>query len=100
MKRCRDCGNDKDACCGGSLVDGLCVSCWCEDQDRREGASYRYWLTNRQGIRVEVTREAFVQAERDAGFVNTMAHPDRPATSGFSDGTTKGEVVRVVDEPV
>ncbi len=34
----------------------------------------------------EVSREEFVRAERDHGFVNTMGHPDRPATSSFRAG--------------
>jgi len=37
---------------------------------------------------VEVTEEEFVRAERRAGFHNTLGHPEKPATAGFS--TTVG----------
>ena len=40
----------------------------------------------------EVSKEEFVQAERAAGFNNTMGQPDEPATSGFGGHGVRGRV--------
>ena len=41
----------------------------------------------------EVTKKQYVQAERAAGFRNTMGQPDEPATAGFSNGSINGKIV-------
>jgi hypothetical protein len=51
-----------------------------------------YFLQYGDGPVTEVTMEEFVQAERAAGFHNTMGEPDRPATAGFSGGNVRGTV--------
>lgn len=43
-------------------------------------------------VEVEVTKEQFVQAERAAGFRNTMGQPLEPATAGFHSGVVSGRV--------
>lgn len=43
----------------------------------------RYFLGEPEDER-EVTEEEFVRAERQAGFYNTLGHPEKPATAGFS----------------
>lgn len=57
---------------------------------------YRYYVND-----IEVTKEKYVSAEREAGFRNTMNQPDEPATNSFSDSVTglygRYEYVRVVD---
>jgi len=40
----------------------------------------------------EVSEEEWVQAERSAGFHNTLGRPDRPATAGFSGSGIRGRV--------
>lgn len=46
----------------------------------------------------EVTKKEFVQAERAAGFHNTMGLPDELATGGFSGGGVRGRVECVREE--
>jgi hypothetical protein len=43
----------------------------------------------------EVEVAAFVSAERNAGFHNTMGRPAQPATGGFGNGHISGRVVYV-----
>lgn len=43
----------------------------------------------------EVTKEQWVQAERGAGFRNTMGKPDEPGTGGFSNGSVSGRIVNM-----
>lgn len=45
---------------------------------------HKYFLTRGDQPEVEVTKEQFVSAERQAGFYNTMGRPDEPATGGFT----------------
>lgn len=51
---------------------------------------YKYFLTREGQPEVEVTKEVFVRAERNAGLYNTMGQPSEPATSGFI-SNRKGE---------
>ena len=48
--------------------------------DRR----YRYYVTEGDSPEREVAKAEFVNAERRAGFTNTMGQPAEPATAGFS----------------
>lgn len=43
----------------------------------------RYWLKIDNEPWTEVSKAAFVAAERRCGFNNTMGQPDQPATAGF-----------------
>lgn len=51
----------------------------------------RYWLSQEYEDPQwrEVTKEEYVNAERAAGFHNTMGQPDEPATASF--GTSRGQ---------
>jgi hypothetical protein len=49
-----------------------------------------YFLSRGDRPEVEVTKEEFVSAERNAGFYNTVGEPDEPATGSFSTHT-RGE---------
>jgi hypothetical protein len=40
-----------------------------------------------------VTKQEWVQAECQAGFVNTMGQPNEPATGGFHGDVTRGSIV-------
>lgn len=52
----------------------------------------RYYLTWGDAPEHEVSKQAFVRAERAAGFNNTMGQPGEPATAGFSNGPSRGRV--------
>lgn len=52
-----------------------------------------YHLTEEDHPTREVTEAEFVTAERQAGFINTLGHQDRPATAGFSGRTPSGETI-------
>lgn len=58
-----------------------------EDLERRQ----RYELRLGGPWRA-VSRAEWVNAERVAGFHNTMGHPDRPATGGFSGHGIEGRI--------
>lgn len=51
----------------------------------------RYLLTDRYGVEHEVAKEVWVNAERCAGFVNTLGKPREPATSSWSTSDTRVE---------
>lgn len=55
----------------------------------------RYFLTDdiKSQDFYEVTKEKFVEVERECGFQNTLGQPNEPATVGFSAGKTGGRVV-------
>lgn len=65
----------------------------------------RYWLSDtiHPPVWREVTKEEFVNAERRAGFRNTLGQPDEPATTSFGDtdtgirGTTLDPTIRLHD---
>ena len=62
------------------------------DMEERDAT---YWLSSDNGETWrEVDRASWVHAERAAGFVNTMGHPELPGTGGFSSTSspTRGEV--------
>lgn len=40
----------------------------------------------------EVDKEDYVNAERMAGFYNTLGQPEEPATAGFSNGRVQGRL--------
>jgi len=56
----------------------------------QESMARPYYLQVGDEPEREVTMQEWVAAERRAGFYNTMGHPERPATGGFSDGKIKG----------
>lgn len=76
-------------------MEGLCITHWCIAMDESEGATYR-WFVTEGGVEVEVTKAVWVAAERRAGFINTIGHPEEPATAGFSTGRTSGRYERSV----
>lgn len=58
-----------------------CVYLLLPDVERRNRTRY---LLGPRGAEREVTMEEYVAAERQAGFYNTLGHPERPATASFS----------------
>jgi hypothetical protein len=52
----------------------------------------RYFVSEGGLPEQQVTKAGFVQAERRAGFRNTMGQPDEPATGGFSGATFMGRI--------
>jgi len=64
--------------------------------DRR----YRYYVTEGDSPEREVAKAEFVNAERRAGFTNTMGESAEPATAGFSGRAGHTEISgRVVYAP-
>lgn len=97
VTRCRTCGVRDDVL----TDDGRCITCWSKAMDAAEGVTYRYFVTERSADEREVTKEEWVSAERQAGFYNTMGHPEEPGTGGFSTtqhGGLKGRIERVVPD--
>lgn len=97
---------DTGACslCGvdGVIVDGKCITHWCHSLDESEGVTYRWFIKEGDGPEREVTKREWVSAERRAGFVNTMGHPDEPGTGGFSTsrhGGLSGRYGRIKPRP-
>ena len=76
--RCRECG------IRDHLIAGLCVTHWCQEMDRKEGVTYRYFVRFGDSPEQEVSKERWVAVERQAGFHNTLGHPEEPATAAFS----------------
>ncbi|MEK7600581.1 MAG: hypothetical protein AAB463_01300 [Patescibacteria group bacterium] len=52
----------------------------------------RYWLQVQGCPKHEVTRERFIQAERNAGFYPKSGSGDVLATGGFSSGDILGSI--------
>lgn len=50
----------------------------------------RYYLRNETTDWREVTKAEYVQAERAAGFHNTLGQPHEPATHSFSAASVHG----------
>lgn len=73
-------------------LDGMCITCWCEDLDEKEGRTRRFFVTFGDGPEQEVDEAGFVDAERKAGFVNTLGRPDKPGTAGFSHEGPRGRI--------
>lgn len=82
--RCKQCFHLEEF-----LVAGLCVTHWCQEMDRKEGLAYR-WFIEENGVEREVSKEEWVEMERQAGFHNKMGHPEEPATAGFYGNNIKG----------
>lgn len=56
------------------------------------GAPDRYFLKLDGYAWEEATKESYVQAERRAGFRNTLGQPEEPATTSFSGGSVNGRL--------
>lgn len=54
-----------------------------------------YFVRRDQGEWNHVSKEEWVRAERAAGFVNTMGHPNEPGTHSFSNGLIEGRIVDI-----
>lgn len=59
--------------------------------------AYRYWLTDGAEPERLVSKEEWVAAERDAGFLNTMGRSEEPATWSWSGGHMSGRLEFVTE---
>lgn len=80
ISRCVTCGVADDVL----TDDGTCTTCFCKKMDAAEGISYRYYIKRGSQPEQEVSKEDWVRTEREAGFYNTLGHPDEPGTGSFS----------------
>ena len=88
LGRCKTCRHLDDVL----APDGNCITCWVDKSEREAGIVKRYFVRRGDGPEQEVDEAGFVDAEREAGFFNTLGHPDRPGTAGFSGRNLHGRV--------